>query len=97
VPLHEIPIVSREQSAKAIVADLVRLGERQQLNEEAGQLDNVIVRAPWVPVARADRKAQAPIKIGCGVEIAHGVNNMIQSAGHGRRVTPAGFARLLRR
>jgi hypothetical protein len=80
VPLREIPIVSREQSGKAIVADLVRLGERQQLNEEARQLDNMIVSAPWVLVTRADGKTQTAIEIGCGVEIAHCVNNVIQSA-----------------
>jgi hypothetical protein len=84
VPLREILIVSREQSGKAIVADLVRLGERQQLNEEARQLYNMIVRAPWVLVTRADGKTQTAIEIGCGVEIAHCVNNVIQSAWHGR-------------
>src|SRR5262245_2502757 len=97
MPLHEIPIVSRKQSGKAIVADLLRLGERQQLNEEARQLDNMIVRAPRMSVARADCKTQAAIEIGCGVEIAHRVNNMIQSAWHGRHVIPDGSARLLRR
>jgi hypothetical protein len=80
VPLREIPIVSREQSGKAVVADLVRLGERQQLNEEARQLDDMIMSAPWVLVTRADGKTQTAIEIGCGAKIAHCVNNVIQPA-----------------
>src|ERR1700730_9686877 len=55
---------------------LLRLGHRQQFDEEARQLDQVIVRAPRMLVARAHTEAEATIKLGRGLEIAHGMDDM---------------------
>jgi hypothetical protein len=35
-----------------------------------------------MPIARADREPEPPIKLGRSVEIAHGMDNVIESARH---------------
>ena len=81
--LRKSPVIGAEQLRKAVVAELVRLGQRQQLDEEAGKLDDVIMRAPGVAVARADREAEAAIERGRRVEIAHGMDDMVEPTRHG--------------
>ena len=44
--LEEIAVVGAEQNRKSVGAELVRLGQRQQLDEKARQLHDVIMRAP---------------------------------------------------
>ncbi len=84
VTFDKIAGVSAEQFREAIVAELVGLGQRQQLDEKAGELHDGIMRAPGVAVARADLKAEPAIKRGRRVKIAHGMNDVIEAAGHGR-------------
>ena len=47
-------VEAAEQRRKALAAELFRLRDRQQLDEESGQLDDVVVGAPGMPVARPD-------------------------------------------
>jgi phosphoribosylformimino-5-aminoimidazole carboxamide ribonucleotide (ProFAR) isomerase len=55
------------------------------------------VSPPWVLVARAYGEAKSPIEIGGGIEVAHGVDDMIEAAGHRYDTTPTGYARPLPR
>ena len=75
-------VEARKQLRETVGAELVGLGHRQQLDEEARKLDEVIVRAPGMPVARADRKAEPPVEIGGRVEIAHRVDDVVEAARH---------------
>jgi hypothetical protein len=43
----------------------------------------MIVGAPGVAVARPDHEAHAAIKVGRGVEVAHGMNDVVETARHG--------------
>jgi hypothetical protein len=58
----------------------------QQLDERARQLDDMVLCSPSarMTVARADLKAETTIKIDCGIEIVHRVNDMVEAAGHRR-------------
>ena len=47
-----------EQRGESVGAELLGLGDRQQLDEEARQLHDTIVGAPGMPVARADEKTE---------------------------------------
>ena len=47
-----------------------------------GKLDEVVLRAPRMPVAGADGEAEPPIESGGRVEIAHGMNDMVETARH---------------
>ena len=60
------------------------IGDRQQLDEGAGELDDVVLRPPGarMAVARADLKAEPPIELGGRVEIAHRVDDMVEAARH---------------
>jgi hypothetical protein len=40
------------------------------------------MRAPWVAIARTDGEAEATIKRSGRVEIAHGMNDMVEAARH---------------
>ena len=88
---EEVAGIGAEQTREAVVAELVRLGQRQQLDEEAGQLHEVIMGAPRVPVAGADGEAEAGVKVGGGGEIAHRMHTVIEPAGHRHSIasTPA--------
>ena len=61
-----------------------RVAEAEQFQIDAGQLDDVIFRAPLrrMTVARADGEAQPPIEIGGGVEIAHRMHDVVEAARH---------------
>ena len=48
-------------------------------------------------VARTYGEAKSPIKIGGSIEVAHGVDDMIEAASHRCDTTPTGYARLLPR
>src|SRR5260221_14741832 len=60
----------------------------QQFDERARQLNNMVLCSPSgrVTIARADLKAETAIKIDCGIEIAHRVNDMVEATGHRRRL-----------
>jgi hypothetical protein len=42
------------------------------------------VCAPGVAIARPDHEAGATVEIGRGVEITHGVDDVVETAGHGK-------------
>ncbi len=56
--------------------------EADQFEKGAVELDDVVLRAPGVPVAPADLESEPAIEIGLGVEIAGGDDEMIERAGH---------------
>ena len=64
--------------------DSARVGDRQQLDEGAGKLNDVVLRAPIsrMAIARADLKAEPRIERGGGVEVAHRMNDVVEAAGH---------------
>ena len=71
VPLQERLVEAAELHRQGIAAKLLRLRHREQLDEAAGELDDVVVRTPRMPIARADREAEPAIKRGGGIEVAH--------------------------
>ena len=82
MPLGEVARIGGKQGREAVAAKLVRLGQRQKFDEEARQLNDVIMRAPGMTVARADGKAELAIKFGGGVEIAHRMHHVVETARH---------------
>ena len=58
------------------------ISERQQFDEAAGKLDDAIFGPPCrrMPVARSDGKAQPLIERSRGIEVAHGVNDVVKAA-----------------
>ena len=51
-----------EQFRETLAGELLRLRDRQQLDEKSGQLDDVVVGAPGVNVARPDSEAQPAVE-----------------------------------
>jgi hypothetical protein len=84
--LNEIAVVGAEQSGKAIAAELVRLGQRQQLDEEAWKLNNVIVRAPGMAIARPHGETEPTVQIGRRIEVPYGMDDMVEASRHGGRL-----------
>ena len=82
VTFEKAMVERSEQDRKAVAAELLRFGDRQKLDEKSGKLDDMIMRAPRVAVARADRETKAPVKLGGGVEIAHRMGDVIKAARH---------------
>src|SRR5665213_1859180 len=70
--------------SRAVRDDPRRVAQAKQFQIDAGQLDDVIFRAPFrrMTVARADGEAQPPIKSGGGVEIAHCMHDVVETARH---------------
>ena len=58
------------------------ISERQKFDEAAGKLEDVIFGPPCrrMPIARSDGKAQPLIERSRGLEIAHGVNDVVKAA-----------------
>ena len=79
---QEIAVEPPEQLGNAVVAELLRLGQGQYLDEESRKLHDAVMRAPGMAIARADCEADAAIEIRRRVEIAHGMNDMVETAGH---------------
>ena len=75
-----------EQHREIVAAELVGFRDRQHFDEVAGELDDVVVGPPGVAVARADGEAHAAIEGRSGVEVAHGMDDMVEAAGHGLRL-----------
>ena len=46
----------------------------------------MVVCPPRMAIARAHGKAESAIKVGGGIKIAHRMDNMIETAGHFRRL-----------
>jgi hypothetical protein len=80
--LQENSVEVSEQERHRIAAKFFRLGHRQNFNEEPGKLDDVIMRAPGMAVARADGEAHAAVQLGARVEIADGVGDVIEAVVH---------------
>src|SRR5262249_37239901 len=59
----------------------------QRFDEKAGRLDQVIVSAPRMLVARADGEAEPTIELGRRLEIAHRMDDVVDAAGHRRHFT----------
>src|SRR5262249_22333947 len=86
VPVFEKDSVERaDKRRKAIASELFRLCHGEQFDEEAGKLDQMIVGTPCMAVARADGEAEPPIKFGGRVEVAHGMDHVVEPAGHRSR------------
>ena len=62
--LEKIAGVGSEQPREAVGAKLVRFSQRQQFDEATRELDNVVMRAPWVAIARTDGEAETAIERG---------------------------------
>ena len=77
-------VEAAEQGGEAFAAELLGLGDRQQLDEETGQLDEVIVRAPGMAVARPDGETEGTVERCRRIEVAHRMNDMIKTARHGK-------------
>src|SRR5262249_58935693 len=102
---HRQPLPAREEvagegaerdHARGRCRDLLRFPDREQLDEEPGKLDDAVVRAPWMAVARPDREAEARIELPAGVEIAHHVHEMIEPARHQRMIPKKPAPHLMR-
>ena len=52
------------------------------LPTEAGQLDDAVVGAPGMPVARSDREAESSVERRCCLQIMDCVNDVIETARH---------------
>ena len=75
---------AERKAARCVRRRLRRVGESQDFDVAAGKLHDVVLRAPFrrMAVARADGEAKPPIEIGGRLEIAHGVNDMVEAARH---------------
>jgi hypothetical protein len=62
---------------------LGRFGQGDELEESAVELDEAVLRAPGVHVARSDLEAHAPVERGLSFKIAGGQNEMVDAAGRG--------------
>ncbi len=63
--------------------DQPRLAHRDELDEHAGKLNDAIVRAPWMLVARAHREAERRIALAHSIEVVHRMNDVIEPAWNG--------------
>ena len=61
----------------------------REFDEKTRKLNDMVLRAPGrrMAIARTDRKADARIERGRGVEIGHRMHDMIEAARHYSRVT----------
>src|SRR5205823_7021161 len=80
---QELPVEVTEQRREALTCQLVRLGDCEQFHKKSGKLHKLIVGAPGVAVACPDHEPHAAIEVGRGVEVAHGMNDVVETAGHG--------------
>ncbi len=71
-----------EQGREPVAPELLRLRHGEQFDEEAGKLDQPIVRAPRMLVARSNNKAEPAIQLVRRVEIAHRMDDMVEAARH---------------
>ena len=76
-----------DESAEAEGAGLMgrdgsALAYRDQFDEGARKLDDPVLGAPGMPVARADLEAEALIEVSGLVEIMDGNDEMVDPAGH---------------
>src|SRR6476469_6812212 len=71
-----------KQVRKAVGAQVFRLRHSEQLDEKSRKLDDVIVSAPRMPVARTDGEAEPTIEPGRPLEIAHRMDDMVKTARH---------------
>jgi hypothetical protein len=81
---QKVAVIGAEQNREAVIAKSVGLGQRQQLDEETGKLDDMVMRTPGMAIARADLKTETAIERGGCVEIAHRMDDVIEAAGHNR-------------
>ena len=86
--LEEIAVRRAEQARELVAAELVGLRDREELDEEAGKLDQPVVGAPRMAVARADREAEPLVARGRCVEVVDCVNDMVETARHPASLSP---------
>src|SRR5205807_7274564 len=75
-------VEAAEMRREAVAAELLRLRHREQFDEETRQLNHLVVRSPRMPIASADGEAEPAIKLCPGVEVAHGMDDVIEAARH---------------
>ena len=75
---------AERERPRCMCHDLLGLGDFQELDEAVGQLHDAVVGAPRMLVARADGEAEARIKRAGGIEVVHGVHDMVVTMGQGR-------------
>src|SRR5262249_4714887 len=75
-------IEAPEQRRKPVAAQLFRLRHRHRLDEEARKLAQSIVRAPGMSVAPADDEAEPAVELAGRIEVAHRMDDMIETARH---------------
>src|SRR5262249_42277387 len=85
--LEKDSVEGAEQRREAIAPKLLRLGHGQQLEEEAPKLDQVVMRGPRMLVARGDSENEAAVELRRRLPIAHGMDDMVEAAGHRRHFT----------
>ena len=95
---REVAVERAERKGpRAMRRNLCGLADLKQLDERGRKLDDAVMCAPRMLVARAYVEAKPPIKIGGGIEVAHGMDDMIEAASHRCDTTPSGCARPLPR
>ena len=88
---EEIAIERAEgEDALPMRRDVGRVRHAEQFDEHARKLDDVILRPPgaMMAVARADLEAEPTIELLGRVEIAHGVDDVVETARHGTACFP---------
>ena len=75
-----VAVRNPEMPRQPLPGQFVRRGDRQQFDEEAIELHDMVLRAPRVSIARADLKAGAGIEFRRRAQIAHGVSDVIEAA-----------------
>ena len=92
LPREKALMVSPEIFREAVAAELLRLNDAEQFQEKSRELHDVILRAPRMPIAAPHGEAEPPVERRGRVEIAHGMNDVIEAARHGlirhRRACP---------
>jgi hypothetical protein len=62
--------------------DLFWFGDFEDFDEAMLELDDAIMRAPGMTVARANGEAGARLKLAGRVEVADGVHDMVEAVRH---------------
>jgi len=75
------------EEPRCVGHDLLRFGDFQDFDIPVLHLHDAIVGAPWMLVPRANREAEARIELAGSFEVAHRVNDMVQTVGHAGSLT----------
>ena len=67
--LEKQAVEGAEQRSKTFVSKLLGLGDGEQLEEASRKLNNMVVRAPGMAVARADREPEPSVQLRSLIEV----------------------------